>query len=51
VKSVISALQPVERYPGEIKGLFSNISNYAPDFVQAAEILAKQPNSTRGEQK
>jgi hypothetical protein len=51
MKTVIAALLPVERYPGEVKGLFSNISNYAPAFRLAAELLATQPNQTTGEKK
>ena len=51
MKTVIAALLPVERYPGEVKSLFSHISNYAPAFYQAAEMLASQPNETTGAKK
>jgi sulfhydrogenase subunit delta len=51
VKTVVQALQPIERYPGEARGLFSNISNYAPAFRLAAEKLATQPNQISGEKK
>jgi len=51
MKSVILALQPVERYPGEIRGLFTNISNYAPAFRLAAEMLATQASQKTGEKK
>jgi sulfhydrogenase subunit delta len=51
MKTVIAALLPVERYPGEVKGLFSNISNYSPAFRTAAETLASQPNQKAGEKK
>ena len=51
MKTIIAALLPVERYPGEVWGLFSNVSNYAPAFRLAAEMLATQPNQTTGEKK
>ena len=51
MKTVIAALLPVEHHPGEVKGLFSNISNYAPAFRTAAEMLASQPTQTAGENK
>lgn len=51
MKTVITALLPVERHPGEVKGLFSNISNYAPAFRTAAEMLTSQPDQTAGEKK
>jgi coenzyme F420-reducing hydrogenase gamma subunit len=51
MKTIIAALLPVERYPGEVRGLLTNISNYAPAFRQAAEMLASQPTQARGEQK
>lgn len=51
MKTVVSALLPVERYPGEVKGLFTNISNYAPAFRQAVEIIASHPSQTKGEPK
>lgn len=38
MKSVVRATNFVERYPGEVKGLLTNISNYAPAFRQAAEL-------------
>jgi coenzyme F420-reducing hydrogenase gamma subunit len=51
VRTVIQALLPAERYPGEVRGLFTNISNYAPAFRQAAELLAAQPNQKSGEKR
>jgi coenzyme F420-reducing hydrogenase gamma subunit len=51
IKSVIAALHPFERYPGEVMHLFNNISNYAPAFRQAAETLASQLTQTTGGQK
>jgi coenzyme F420-reducing hydrogenase gamma subunit len=51
MKTVIAALLPVERHPGEVRGLFSNISNYAPAFRAAAETLVSQPNHSAGENK
>ena len=51
VKAVIGAMLPVERFPGEVRNLFSNISNYAPAFRMAAELLDSQPNQTTGEKK
>jgi sulfhydrogenase subunit delta len=41
-KSLVPLLKSVERYPGEAKRLFSNISNYAPIFREAAEQLAAE---------
>ena len=51
MKTVIAALLPVEHYPGEVLSLFSNISNYAPAFRNAAELLAAQPAQITGENK
>jgi coenzyme F420-reducing hydrogenase gamma subunit len=51
MKTVVAALLPVERYPGEVRGLFTNISNYAPAFRQAVEILSTRPSQAKGEQK
>jgi coenzyme F420-reducing hydrogenase gamma subunit len=49
MKTVVAALLPIERYPGEVRSLFSNISNYAPAFRMAAELLATQPTQSKGE--
>jgi coenzyme F420-reducing hydrogenase gamma subunit len=51
VKTVIAALLPVERYPGEVRSLFANISNYAPAFRTAAELLSATPTQITGENK
>jgi sulfhydrogenase subunit delta len=51
MKTVIAALLRVERHPGEVRSLFSNISNYAPAFRAAAEMLAAQSNQIAGENK
>lgn len=51
IKTVVNALRPVERHPGEVKALFMNISNNAPAFRQAAEILSGAPNPGEGGQK
>ena len=51
IKTVVNALIPVERYPGEVRGLFTNISNSAPQFRQAAEMLAPAYNPTEGGKK
>jgi coenzyme F420-reducing hydrogenase gamma subunit len=50
MKTVLATNAPVERYPGEVKGLLTNISNYAPVFRQAAELLPTRPNQKSGEQ-
>ena len=47
MKTVLAALAPVERYPGEVRFLLTNISNNAPAFRQAAETLPK-PTQTIG---
>jgi hypothetical protein len=39
MKTVLAALAPVERYPGEVRGFGTIISNNAPAFRQAAESL------------
>jgi hypothetical protein len=39
MKTVLAALAPVERFPGEVRGLLTNISNNAPAFQQAAQNL------------
>lgn len=49
MKAVVATLLPVERYPGEVKGLFSNISNNAPAFRTATEMLSTQPSHNAGE--
>jgi sulfhydrogenase subunit delta len=47
MKTVLAALAPVERYPGEVHFLLTNISNNAPAFRQAAETL-QPPTQTSG---
>ena len=47
MKTVLAALAPVERYPGEVRFLLTNISNNAPAFRQAAETL-QPPTPTTG---
>jgi coenzyme F420-reducing hydrogenase gamma subunit len=49
--TVLAALNPFERYPGEVRGLLTNISNNAPAFRQAAQTLAATPTQTTGGQK
>jgi coenzyme F420-reducing hydrogenase gamma subunit len=49
--TVLAALDPFERYPGEVRGLLTNISNNAPAFRQAAQTLAATPTLTTGGQK
>jgi coenzyme F420-reducing hydrogenase gamma subunit len=51
IKTVLAALDPFERYPGEVRGLLTNISNNAPAFRQAAEMLEAAPTQTTGGQK
>jgi sulfhydrogenase subunit delta len=40
--SLVPILKSVERYPGEARRLFANISNHAPIFREAAELLAAE---------
>ncbi len=51
MKTVLAAMNNVERYPGEVKGLLTNISNYAPAFHQAAGMPGVTSFQIRGEQK
>jgi sulfhydrogenase subunit delta len=48
MKTVLAALAPVERYPGEVRFLLTNISNNAPAFRQAAETLQPPTRTTGG---
>jgi coenzyme F420-reducing hydrogenase gamma subunit len=48
MKTVLAALAPVERYPGEVRFLLTNISNNAPAFRQAAETLQPPKQTTGG---
>jgi sulfhydrogenase subunit delta len=48
LKTVVAAMNYVERRPGEVKGLLTHISNYAPAFKQAAELPGVTPIQTRG---
>ncbi len=50
MKTVLATLAPVERFPGEVRGLLTNISNNAPAFRQAAESLPPAPIQTTGGQ-
>lgn len=43
MKTIVASMKFVERHPGEVKGLLTNISNYAPAFRQAADSLSEQP--------
>jgi hypothetical protein len=49
MKTILAAMNNVERYPGEVKGLLTNISNYAPGFRQAAELPNITSIQARGE--
>jgi sulfhydrogenase subunit delta len=51
IQTVLAALKPFERYPGEVKGLLTNISNNAPTFRQAAQEMPVTPTQTTGGQK
>jgi sulfhydrogenase subunit delta len=51
MKTVVAAMGFVERYPGEVRGLLTNISNNAPAFRQAVQMLAATPTQTTGGQK
>jgi hypothetical protein len=51
MKTILAAMNFVERYPGEVRGLLTHISNYAPAFRQAAELPGVTSFQTRGEQK
>jgi sulfhydrogenase subunit delta len=51
MKTVLVAMNYVERYPGEVRGLLTNISNNAPAFRHAAEMLSATPTQTTGGQK
>ncbi len=48
--TIVTAMNFVERHPGEVKGLLTNISNYAPAFRQAAELPGLTPIQARGDQ-
>jgi len=50
MKTIVMAMNFVERHPGEVKGLLTNISNYAPAFRQAAELSGVTPMQARGDQ-
>jgi sulfhydrogenase subunit delta len=51
MKTVVAAMSLVERYPGEIRSLLTNISNNSPAFRQAAELPGITSFQFRGEQK
>jgi coenzyme F420-reducing hydrogenase gamma subunit len=51
MKTVVSAMNFVEHYPGEVRGLLTHISNYAPAFRQATQIPGVTSYQIRGEQK
>ena len=50
VNTEVKAMNPIQRYPAEVRGLLTHISNNAPTFRQAAEIIATT-NQNPGEQK
>jgi sulfhydrogenase subunit delta len=49
MKTVVEAMNYVERHAGEVRGLLSNISNYAPAFHQATELPGVTPLQARGD--
>jgi sulfhydrogenase subunit delta len=49
--TVVASMAFVERHPGEVKGLLTNISNYAPAFRQAAEAIPEAVSGSTGGQK
>ena len=51
LKTILASMIYVERFPGEVKGLLTNISNYAPSFRQAADTLPGVPAHPTGGQK
>jgi coenzyme F420-reducing hydrogenase gamma subunit len=51
MQSVTTSMSFIERHPGEVRSLLSNISNNAPAFRQAAELMPLAPSETRGGQK
>jgi sulfhydrogenase subunit delta len=51
MKTIVASMKAIERHPGEVLGLLTNISNYAPAFRQAAEMLPAISAQTTGEQK
>ena len=51
MKTVLTSMNYVERYPGEVRGLLTNISNNAPAFRQAIPLTSEVPSVTTGGQK
>jgi sulfhydrogenase subunit delta len=51
MKTILTAMNFVERHRGEVKGLLTNISNYAPAFHQAAELPGVTSFQNGAEQK
>ncbi|NJD59503.1 MAG: oxidoreductase [Anaerolineales bacterium] len=51
LKTVLASMNYVERHPGEVKGLLLNISNNAPAFRQAVDLLPAVPSETTGGKK
>ena len=49
MNTVVAAMNFVERHPGEVRGLLTNISNYAQPFRQAAELPGVTPIQARGD--
>jgi sulfhydrogenase subunit delta len=48
MKTIVATMNFFERYPGEVRGLLTNISNNAPAFRQAAQLLAATPTQKTG---
>ncbi len=51
MQTVVASMTAVERHSGEVRGLLTHISNYAPAFRQAAETLAAKSGEVPGGQK
>jgi coenzyme F420-reducing hydrogenase gamma subunit len=48
MQTILTAMAFVERYPGEVRALLTNISNHAPAFRQAADMLSTTSTHTTG---
>lgn len=51
IKTIVTAMNYIERYPGEVRGLLTHISNNSPEFRQAAEMPGITSFQSRGAQK
>jgi sulfhydrogenase subunit delta len=51
MNTVVRSMNFVERYPAEVRGLLTHISNYAPAFHHIAETPQVTRNQARGGQK